>query len=133
MKTTIKKEKTFDTVKVFLEIKEKIAKETEKMTFAEFKEYLNKNKLQTANKLCLRPTWGLAILGQDVLIFISSNMATVVRAGQTSVGFWLLSCTFVFQSASVPGLTFFNYPAISNTCSLAVTLVDHPFLKVPDL
>lgn len=48
MKTKIKKEKTFDTVKVFREIKEKIAKETEKMTFAEFKEYLNKNKLTTA-------------------------------------------------------------------------------------
>lgn len=46
MKTKAKKEKTFDTVKVFREIKEKIAKETEKMTFAEFKEYLNKNKLQ---------------------------------------------------------------------------------------
>ena len=43
MKTTNKKEKTFDTVKVFREIKEKIAKETEKMTFAEFKEYLKKN------------------------------------------------------------------------------------------
>ena len=48
MKTTTKKEKTFDTVKVFREIKEKIAKETEKMTFAEFKEYLKKNKLSTA-------------------------------------------------------------------------------------
>ena len=48
MKTTNKKEKTFDTVKVFREIKEKIAKETEKMTYTEFKEYLNKNKLQTA-------------------------------------------------------------------------------------
>ena len=47
MKTIIKTEKSFDTVKVFREIKEKIAKETEKMTFAEFKEYLNKNKLQT--------------------------------------------------------------------------------------
>ena len=45
MKTTNKKEKTFDTVKVFREIKEKIAKETEKMSFAEFKEYLNRNKL----------------------------------------------------------------------------------------
>ncbi len=45
MKTIIKKEKTFDTVKVFREIKEKIAIETEKMTFQEFKEYLNKNKL----------------------------------------------------------------------------------------
>ena len=48
MKPTNKKEKTFDTVKVFREIKEIIAKETEKMTFAEFKEYLNKNKLQPA-------------------------------------------------------------------------------------
>ena len=48
MKTTNKKEKTFDTVKVFREIKEKIAKETENMTFEAFKEYLNKNKLQHA-------------------------------------------------------------------------------------
>ena len=46
MKPTIKTEKFFDTVKVFREIKEKIAKETEKMTFAEFKEYLNKNTLK---------------------------------------------------------------------------------------
>jgi len=46
MKTIIKKEKAFDTVKVFREIKEKIAKETEKMSFAEFKDYLKKNKLQ---------------------------------------------------------------------------------------
>jgi hypothetical protein len=45
MKTIIKKEKTFDTVKVFREIKEKIAKETEKMSFEQFKAYLNKNKL----------------------------------------------------------------------------------------
>jgi hypothetical protein len=48
MKTKKNKEKTFDTVKVFREIKEKIAKETEKMTFTEFKEYLIKNKLKTA-------------------------------------------------------------------------------------
>ena len=46
MKPINKKEKTVDTVKVFREIKEKIAKETKKMTFAEFKAYLNKNKLQ---------------------------------------------------------------------------------------
>ena len=45
MKTKIKKEKTFDTVKVFREIKEKIAKETEKMSFEQFKEYLKKNQL----------------------------------------------------------------------------------------
>ncbi|MEZ5004461.1 MAG: hypothetical protein R2730_15620 [Chitinophagales bacterium] len=42
------KEKEFDTVKFFREIKEKIAKETQGMTFAEFKEYLNKRKLKTA-------------------------------------------------------------------------------------
>lgn len=47
MKKITKKEKIFDTVKVFREIKEKIAKETEKMSFSEFKEYLRKNKLQT--------------------------------------------------------------------------------------
>ncbi len=49
MKTIIKKEKTFDTVKVFREIKEKIAKETEKMTFEQFKEYLNKNRITTTD------------------------------------------------------------------------------------
>ena len=34
----------------------------------------------------------LALLGLDQYFF--SNMAAVVRAGQASVGFWLLSCTF---------------------------------------
>jgi hypothetical protein len=48
MKTITKKEKTFDTVKVLREIKEKIASDTANMTFAEFKAYLNKNKLQAA-------------------------------------------------------------------------------------
>ncbi len=48
MKTKVKIEKTFDTVKVFRVIKEKITKETENMTFAEFKEYLNKNQLSKA-------------------------------------------------------------------------------------
>jgi hypothetical protein len=48
MKTKIKKEKGFDTVKEFRKIKEKIAKETEKMNFEEFKKYLDKNKLSTA-------------------------------------------------------------------------------------
>jgi hypothetical protein len=50
MKATDKKEKVFDTVKVFREIKEKIAKETEKMTFAEFKAYLQKNRLRAAKE-----------------------------------------------------------------------------------
>ncbi len=55
MKTKPKKEKTparpaggFDTVKVFREIKEKIAKETEKMTFEQFKEYLKKNQFASS-------------------------------------------------------------------------------------
>ena len=46
MKT--KKEKSFDTVKVFREIKVKIARETDKMTFEQFKEYLKKNQLAPA-------------------------------------------------------------------------------------
>jgi len=41
----IKKEKKFDTVKVFREIKEKIAKDTENMTFEQFKTYLKANSL----------------------------------------------------------------------------------------
>lgn len=48
MKTKITtKEKEFDTVKFFRTVKEKIAKETQGMTFIEFKEYLNKRKLKT--------------------------------------------------------------------------------------
>ena len=50
MKTQTMKEKTFDTVKVFREIKEKIAKETENMTFEQFKAYLNRNQLSTTTK-----------------------------------------------------------------------------------
>ncbi len=46
MKTKIKTEKTFDTVKVFREIKEKIAKETENMNFLQFKEYLKQNQIK---------------------------------------------------------------------------------------
>jgi hypothetical protein len=41
-------DKEFDTVKFFRAVKEKIAKETEGMTFEEFKEYLSKRKLKTA-------------------------------------------------------------------------------------
>lgn len=40
------KEKEFDTVKFFREVKEKIANETKGMTFAEFKERLNLRKLK---------------------------------------------------------------------------------------
>jgi hypothetical protein len=37
---TIKKEKTFDAVKMMRDIRDKISNETQNMTFAEFKEYL---------------------------------------------------------------------------------------------
>lgn len=40
------KEKEFDAVKFFREVKEKITKETKGMTFEEFKEYLNRRKLR---------------------------------------------------------------------------------------
>ena len=39
-------EKEFDTVKFFREVKLKIASETEGMSFAELKEYINKRKLR---------------------------------------------------------------------------------------
>ncbi len=42
------KEKEFDTVKFFRAVKEKISKETQGMTFTEFKEYIRKRKLKTA-------------------------------------------------------------------------------------
>lgn len=45
MKTKVKIEKTFDTVKVFRAIKEKIANETEKMNYEQFKAYLKKNQI----------------------------------------------------------------------------------------
>lgn len=48
MKTKRKTEKTFDTVKVFREIKEKIAKETDGMTFEQLKAYLKANQLKPA-------------------------------------------------------------------------------------
>jgi len=41
-----KTEKDFDTVKFFREVKIKIAKETEGMTFAELKEYINKRTIK---------------------------------------------------------------------------------------
>ena len=46
MSKEIKTEKEFDTVKFFREVKEKIAKETQGMTFLELKEYLNRRKLK---------------------------------------------------------------------------------------
>ena len=50
MKTKVRIEKSFDTVKVFRAIKEKIAKETEQMNFDQFKAYLKKNQIKQAAK-----------------------------------------------------------------------------------
>ncbi|MDB5121293.1 MAG: hypothetical protein JWN56_2511 [Sphingobacteriales bacterium] len=48
MKMKNEKIKTFDTVKTFRDIKEKIAKEISDMTFEELKEYLKHQKLRSA-------------------------------------------------------------------------------------
>lgn len=42
---TIKKEKTFDAVKMMREIRDKVSSETQNMTFAELKEYIQ-NKIK---------------------------------------------------------------------------------------
>ena len=49
-----RKEKDFDTVQYFRGVKERIAKETKEMTFAEFKEYLNQRKLKLAKQNAIR-------------------------------------------------------------------------------
>ncbi len=46
MNKTTKIIKEFDTVRFFREVKEKIAKETQGMTFAELKAYLNCRKIK---------------------------------------------------------------------------------------
>lgn len=40
------KEKNFDTVKYFRQVKEKIAQETKDMTFEEFKKYMEARRLK---------------------------------------------------------------------------------------
>jgi hypothetical protein len=62
----------------------------------------------------------LALLGQDVVIFISSNMAAVVRAGQTSVS--ILSYLVHQQRISFgSGRTFSKSPNNAKPCPLCVT------------
>ena len=46
MNKVTKPKKEFDTVKFFREVKVKIAKETEGMSFAELKEYINNRQLR---------------------------------------------------------------------------------------
>lgn len=43
-------EKEFDTVKFFRAVREKIYKDTEGMSFSEFKKYINNRKLKTVRK-----------------------------------------------------------------------------------
>ena len=46
MKTTEKKVKEFDTVKIFREIKDKISQDIQGMTFEQLQAYLDKTKLK---------------------------------------------------------------------------------------
>lgn len=48
---TIKKEKTFDAVKMIREIRDKISSETKNMTFEELKDYMSKKLAASKNKL----------------------------------------------------------------------------------
>ncbi len=48
---TIRKEKTFDAVKMMREIRDKISAETQNMTFEELKAYINKKLSESKTKL----------------------------------------------------------------------------------
>ncbi len=48
---TIKKEKTFDSVKMMREIREQISLETQNMTFEELKEYIKNQLSKSKSKL----------------------------------------------------------------------------------
>jgi hypothetical protein len=48
---TIKKDKTFDAVKMMREIRDKISAETQNMTFEELKAYINRKLSESKTKL----------------------------------------------------------------------------------
>jgi hypothetical protein len=48
---TTKKEKTFDSVKMMRETRDKISSETQNMTFTELKEYIKKKLTENETKL----------------------------------------------------------------------------------
>ena len=52
----IKKEKTFDAVKMMREIRNKISVETQNMTFEELKVYINKKLTASKTKLAGQPS-----------------------------------------------------------------------------
>lgn len=53
---TIKKEKTFDAVKMMREIRNKISAETQNMTFEELKAYINKKLADSNTQLAEQPS-----------------------------------------------------------------------------
>jgi hypothetical protein len=66
---------------------------------------------------------GFALLGQDVVIFIFSNMAAGARAGQTSVSI-LSYLVHQRRISGGSGRTFFKSPNNAKPCSLAVIATD---------
>ncbi len=48
---TIKKEETFDSVKMMREIRDKISSETQNMTFEELKDYIKKKLTESKTKI----------------------------------------------------------------------------------
>lgn len=73
----------------------------------------------------MHTTGGLALLGHDLVIFIFSNMAAFVRAGQTPVS--ILSYLVNQQSIiSGSGQTIFKSPNIAKPCSLPASILTHP-------
>jgi hypothetical protein len=55
---TIKKEKTFDAVKMMREIRDKISNETQNMSFAELKAYMKKKFTENNSKMVGQSNYG---------------------------------------------------------------------------
>jgi hypothetical protein len=73
-------------------------------------------------------TWGLALLGQDIVIFIINNMAAVVRAGQTSVNI----CSYLVHQQRISfgsGRSFSKSPNNAKPYSLGEILNDTPIIS----
>jgi len=62
-----------------------------------------------------QPTKVLLQAGLDVETIGCSSLSAAVPVDGILLGFCRFTCTFVFQSASVPGLTSNECPASSNT------------------
>lgn len=55
---TIKREKTFDAVKMMREIRDKISNETQNMSFAELKAYMKKKFTENNSKMVGQSNYG---------------------------------------------------------------------------